>query len=132
MRAEAEKRRERFEFEMEQVTIDLKLAVKKSNRDIEQRFQQTRQTQLDGGVLGQAIAQRDGLGVLTKNHGDECRQNGEQACVKTKFLRDSNRLKRPRHQTGRKINDERPKPCQEGCRNYIPLGISELTNRVCR
>ena len=37
MRAEAEKRRERFEFEMEQVTIDLKLAVKKSNRDIEQR-----------------------------------------------------------------------------------------------
>jgi DNA anti-recombination protein RmuC len=59
LRAAAKERQQRFESEMEQVTFDMELAVKKSNRDIEQRFQQIRRTQLDGGVIGQAIAQRD-------------------------------------------------------------------------
>jgi hypothetical protein len=64
LRAEAEERRERFEFEMEQVTSDFKLAVLKAKADIERTFEQCRQAQLENGILGQAIARRDlGLGV---------------------------------------------------------------------
>jgi hypothetical protein len=59
LRAAAKERKWQFESEMEQVSTDLKLAVKKSSSDIERRFQQNRETQLNNGVLGLAIAHQD-------------------------------------------------------------------------
>jgi len=65
LRAAATERNQRFESEMDRVISDFKLAVLKSNDDIEQQFQQSRQTKLESGILGQAVARRDvGLGWL--------------------------------------------------------------------
>lgn len=59
LRAAAKKRKEQFEDDIAQVSRDLAIAVEQSDREIRERFQQGRRTQLENGVLGLAIAQRD-------------------------------------------------------------------------